>query len=247
MGAPAFRLASGCTIDQILSGRCNAFLLSNGDRHILVDTGRMHSEKRLVDRLIESGVDGRNLSALVLTHTHFDHAENAAAVKTIFGAKIIVHRSEADFLNSGDSPLPQGTIFPARWLIRLFGASLQRRFLYRPTAGDLLVDQGLDLLDFGFSATVLHLPGHSSGSLSLIVENEIALVGDTLFGVIRGSVRPPFADDPALLVRSWRRLLDTGCRVFLPGHGRPIGRDLLQSQYERYRPRELRRPFEKQS
>ncbi|HOG17501.1 MAG TPA: MBL fold metallo-hydrolase [Syntrophales bacterium] len=237
MGAPAFRLASGCTIAQVLSGRCNAFLLSKGGRHILVDTGRMRSEKKLVDRLVESGVDGRNLSALVLTHTHFDHAENAAAVKTIFGAKILVHRSEADFLNCGDSPLPQGTLFPTRWLIRLFGASLQRLFLYRPVAGDILVDERLDLLDFGFSATVLHLPGHSSGSLSLIVEDEIALVGDTLFGVIRGSVRPPFADDPALLVRSWRRLLDTGCRVFLPGHGRQIGRDLLQRQYEKYQRR----------
>ncbi len=237
MGAPAFKLQSGCRIGHVLSGRCNAFLLSKGDRHLLVDTGRRGSEKKLVQGLVDAGVDGTNLSALVLTHTHFDHAENAAAVQTIFGTKIIVHRSEADFLGRGDSPLPRGTLFFTRWLIAAFGARLQRRFRYQPAAGDILVGEDLDLHDFGFPAAILHTPGHSAGSLSLIVENEIALVGDTLFGMFRDSVMPPFADDPALMIRNWRRLLDTGCSVFLPGHGRRIDRDLLQRQVEKHQGR----------
>jgi len=59
------------------------------------------------------------------------------------------------------------------------------------------------------------------------VDDEIALVGDTLFGVLPRSVWPPFADDPARMVQSWGQLLETPCRLFLPGHGREIGRERL--------------------
>ncbi|MBN2339447.1 MAG: Zn-dependent hydrolase, partial [Acidobacteria bacterium] len=92
-----------------------------------------------------------------------------------------------------------------------------------------------DLKDFGLNAYILHTPGHTSGSVSIIVEGEIALVGDAMFGILPGSVFPPFADDPGQLMASWGKLLDTGCSLFLPAHGSAIGRSLLQKEYHRRR------------
>jgi glyoxylase-like metal-dependent hydrolase (beta-lactamase superfamily II) len=48
--------------------------------------------------------------------------------------------------------------------------------------------------------------------------HEIAIVGDAMFGVFRGSVLPPFGDDIGQMIQSWGSLLDTGCSVFLPAH-----------------------------
>jgi hypothetical protein len=63
--------------------------------------------------------------------------------------------------------------------------------------------------------------------------NEIALVGDAMFGVFKGSVFPPFADDVNQMVASWKLLLATKCNTFLPSHGSTCSRDLLQKNYDR--------------
>jgi hypothetical protein len=55
--------------------------------------------------------------------------------------------------------------------------------------------------------------------MSLIVDNEIALVGDVMFGVFNWSVFPPFADDVPTLEKSWGKLAKSGCKMYLPGHG----------------------------
>ncbi|HQG66246.1 MAG TPA: hypothetical protein PLA32_10755, partial [Smithella sp.] len=70
---------------------------------------------------------------------------------------------------------------------------------------------------------------------SVILENEIAIVGDALFGVFRGSVIPPFAADEKLMAASWGKLLKTGCFVYLPAHGTARDREALERQYEKYK------------
>ena len=71
--------------------------------------------------------------------------------------------------------------------------------------------------------------------MSVVLDDEIALVGDTMVNAGPWSVFPPFADDVGLLLDSWRRLLETGCRIFLPGHGTAIGRPLLERRFEERR------------
>jgi hydroxyacylglutathione hydrolase len=85
----------------------------------------------------------------------------------------------------------------------------------------------------GFNATILHTPGHTPGSMSLIVDGEIALVGDCMFGVFKGSAFPPFALDTRQMIESWGKLLDTGCRLFLPSHGTSDSRELVERDYNK--------------
>gem|GEM_PF-1176900 len=75
---------------------------------------------------------------------------------------------------------------------------------------------------------ILYTPGHTVGSVSYIVDDEAALVGDTMINPFRMELRPPFADLPDRLPASWKVLLDTHCRYFLPAHGGVVGRELLE-------------------
>lgn len=227
----AWHTERGTGITRLLAGRSNVFLLSRGNRHILVDTSPVSRWRKLDCRLRRLGI-GR-LDALVLTHAHYDHAGSAARLQKEYGAPVIVHRSEAPFLASGEGLVPQGTNFLGRLLIDHFGKSFAARLSCAPCRADILVDGRLDLDGYGFSAYVLHTPGHSPGSMSVIVENEIAVVGDAMFGIFPGSVFPPFAVDAGQLVSSWGRLLDTGCRFFLPSHGSANSRRLVERDFQK--------------
>jgi hydroxyacylglutathione hydrolase len=231
----AWETRSNHAVQRVLAGRSNAFLLSSGSGRILVDTGRGNRWAALERRLADAGVD--RLDALVLTHAHFDHAENARRVRDRFRAMVIIHEAEAGFLERGDAPLPAGTVLPTRLLTSRLRRALQPRFQYDGCPVDLAVTDRFDLARWGFNGYLLHTPGHSAGSMSVVLDGDLALVGDAMVNLPWARVFPPFADDVRQLVRSWDRLLRTGCRVFLPGHARPIDRPLLERSFERRRAR----------
>jgi hydroxyacylglutathione hydrolase len=208
-------------------------LLTSGSGRILVDTGRGNRWAALERRLADAGVD--RLDALVLTHAHFDHAENARRVRDRFRAMVIIHEAEAGFLERGDAPLPAGSVLLTRVFTSRLRKLLRPRFQYDGCPVDLAVTDRFDLAPFGFDGHLLHTPGHCRGAMSVVLDDEIALVGDTMVNAGPWSVFPPFADDVGLLLDSWRRLLETGCRVFLPGHGAAIGRPLLEGRFRQRR------------
>ena len=223
-----------CTIYQVLEGRSNSFLINSRNNYILIDTGRKNSWNELTGKLDE--LLGENeLSCLILTHTHFDHVENAAKIKEKYKTKIIVHQSESEYLKHGSSPLPKGSNLVTGFMTNVLGKKIQSRYNYEPADPDILVDEKYDLNDFGFNTYIVTTPGHSKGSMSAIINNEIAIVGDAMFGVFGNSIYPPFADDPENMVKSWNKLINTNCSLFLPGHGNEIIRKLLESQYQKYK------------
>jgi hydroxyacylglutathione hydrolase len=231
MKSKSWTTRKGQTVDQILDGRSNVYLVLHGDKRMLVDTGREAGRKNLVKILAARGIE--SLDAIVLTHTHFDHAENAAFLQRRYGAKVIVHKAEAERLKRGESPLPAGTFFFTKAMVRLASAVGRKAPAYDPCHPDVAVNEASDLAVPG--CRLLHTPGHSPGSISVIVEDQIALVGDAMFGVFPHGIFPPFADDIRLMVSSWSSLLETGCQLFLPGHGTANHRGLVEEAYARYR------------
>jgi hydroxyacylglutathione hydrolase len=168
-----------------------------------------------------------------LTHSHKDHAENAHRIKEKYKTMVIVHRNEASYLTSGDSIMPQGTNLFTRALLCVLAKWLAPKFRYKPCQYDILVDTKYDLNVIGFNAYIMHTPGHTAGSMSVIFDDEIAIVGDTLFGVFKGSGFPPFAQDIKQMINSWGKLLETNCSVFLPAHGSANTRLLVQKDYNK--------------
>jgi glyoxylase-like metal-dependent hydrolase (beta-lactamase superfamily II) len=208
---------SGYKIIRILSRRSNVFLLTDGKTNILVDTGPGIMWNTLKSRLSRIKVD--EISLLILTHSHFDHAANACRIKKKYGCKIMIHSLEADYLLNGENIIPTGTNLFTGIIVRLLAKRIQGFVRYQPCTFDYAPDSSFDLSEFGFNAVLIHTPGHTEGSVSIIVDNEIALVGDTMFGIFGWTIYPPFAVDPGKMIQSWGILLRTNCSVFLPSHG----------------------------
>jgi glyoxylase-like metal-dependent hydrolase (beta-lactamase superfamily II) len=219
--------SSGYRITRIIFGSSNVYLLSNGTTRLLVDTGAAGDGKKLLKRLGQAG----RPDAVIMTHTHFDHAGNAGMLKQKFSPVFIVQGKEKDFLESGDSPIPQGTTRLTR-LIRSIGPERVRQWFHvAGVKADIVFDERYDLSPFGFQAYVLHTPGHSAGSSCVIVDNEIALAGDALGGFVPGSVFPIWGDDAAGMIHSWKKILDAGCHTFHPSHGFPVSREMLEKEF----------------
>jgi hydroxyacylglutathione hydrolase len=220
---------SGNIITRILSGRSNVFLLSNGNKNILIDTSTRRNRHKLDQSIQNIGI--QNIDILILTHTHFDHASNAAYIKEKYKSLVMVHKTEASNLLSGTNTFLNGTVLATKILVKLFAKKYLSRLKYEPCKPDILADSFFDLKDFGFNAYVMHTPGHSCGSMSIIVDDEIALVGDTMFGVFGNSVFPPYASDTRQMIESWGKFLATGCYMFLPSHGNERSREQLLKNY----------------
>jgi hydroxyacylglutathione hydrolase len=216
-------------IVPIRTGNANAYLVVNGSHALLIDTGPKNQEHKILAALSDLRLPPESLQLIILTHTHFDHCGSLRALQKMTHAKVLVHEAEAACLRQGYGAFPNGT----RWFSKIIVA-LGRRFArslaaYPAVTPDIVIWDSFALSDYGVDGYILPTPGHTAGSISVILHNTQAVVGDTLFHVAKNSVFPPFADGQAELFRSWQKLLDTGCKLFYPGHGTSIERALLRA------------------
>ncbi|HUS86978.1 MAG TPA: MBL fold metallo-hydrolase [Bacteroidales bacterium] len=226
-----WKLQNGYTIHSLLNRAANAYLISAEGTNILVDTGSRKNVDRMIDRINRIKEPGR-INYMVLTHTHYDHCLNAELLNEIFDPEVIVGESEEEYLYNGFTPLPDGTRPWSRFIVRI-GRSLKESFFsYKGISSNITVASTYDIP--GCAISVIPTPGHTSGSLSVIVNSEVAVVGDTLFRLFPKTIFPPFADNVPELINSWKILLETGCKSFLPAHGREIDTALLESEYRKY-------------
>ena len=209
----------------------SAFLLYRPGEAILVDCGTEGSELKILEVMDRLGLQPTDLKLLILTHAHYDHAGSARRLKEITACRIMIHKSEASRLKAGITPIPAGTRWKAKIVVsvgRIFAKALMK---YPPATPDLLVEDSLSLLDFGFPGEVLHVPGHSHGSLLVLMKRGEMLAGDTLFGVPGKRIFPPFAEDLPALLKSWKRISEMDVHTFYPAHGISISREKFLKEY----------------
>lgn len=187
----------------------NAYVVETGDALVLVDTGITRAARRVLAFLARLGRQPADLTHIVVTHCDIDHIGGAAAVRAATGARLAVHAADAAVVAGRRPPVKGG---PAMRVI-------VRAARFRPAEPDVLLADG----DVVGGLRVLHVPGHTPGSIAL-VRGDVVLSGDALLGDRHGRVRPPdprLALDRAEAARSAELIRAQGCRLVLPGHGRP--------------------------
>lgn len=219
---------------QVLNRRSNIYFIWNGSRGLLVDTGKNSSWEKLNKNLQQLKKEGKTIDFLALTHTHFDHCQNAATIQAQENCKILASKKEAEFCRNGFTPLPSGTFGFSRVVVGMGKRLNKKWFGYKPFNPNVIIKNELELKEFSGLVHIISTPGHTEGSLSILVDNEFALVGDTLFGIFKNSVFPPFANNVPELINSWEKLLNTRCRLFLPGHGKEIKHKLLKRNWQKH-------------
>lgn len=89
----------------------------------------------------------------------------------------------------------------------------------------VLGDEGLYLQEYGIPGKIIHTPGHTAGSVSVVLETGEAFVGDLAmnkFPLGLGPGLPIFAEDIQAVKESWKLLLEQGVEKVFPAHGKPF-------------------------
>lgn len=218
---------------RIPFGLVNAYLLRGAHGDVLIDTGLPGLGARLLRGLKHAGSAPDRLALIILTHVHFDHVGNLNRLRSLGPAPILVHRLEAPLLQSGTISLPIGRTPLARMMMGA-GAPFARRIRFTPVQPDIIADDDLSLKPFGIDGRIHHTPGHTRGSISVLLDTGDAVIGDLCqngwgFGMGLGRIIPPLADLPEALATSWDQLLHHGMQRLYPGHGVPFTADALRA------------------
>jgi glyoxylase-like metal-dependent hydrolase (beta-lactamase superfamily II) len=156
---------------------------------------------------------------------------SAAALRDITGAPLAVHEREASWVETGNPPLPPGVTAWGRAFMALHRA-LMPLIDIPPASVDRRLGDGVTSLDeFGIPGFVVPTPGHSPGSVSVVLDTGQAFVGDLAMNRLPLRLKPGlpiFADDLAEVRRSWQRLLEYPVSRVFPAHGREFSVDVIR-------------------
>jgi hydroxyacylglutathione hydrolase len=163
-----------------------------GDEICLIDSGVASSETMIFEYLQHMGRSPEEIALIILTHSHPDHIGAARAIRQSTGCKVAAHAAERLWIEDTERQERERPVPGFRTLV---GGPV--RVDYELRDGDRLMVGG----DLGLE--VFHTPGHSRGSISLLLGEEKALFSGDLIPV-PGDL--PLYEDPIASVRSIRRL-----------------------------------------
>lgn len=199
-------------------GSVNCYLVGTGAGFILVDTGGSDRRSELDRELERAGCRPGDLNLVALTHGDFDHIGNAVYLRDKFDARIAMHESDIGMAERGDMSWNRHKgKFLLKWIAPIFYA-LDRTERFTP---DLTLEEGSGLSEYGFDARVLHLPGHSQGSIGFLTAAGDLFCGDLL----DNTASPGFnsiMDDLVAAEASLDKLREYEINLVYPGHGEPF-------------------------
>lgn len=179
MGQPAIPLAKGVYRIPTLGDFINSFAFVDPDGQVtLVDCGLKRAPARIVRALATIGKHPRDVTRILLTHAHNDHAGGAAELlATTSATDVLAHSADAGFLKSGSMPPRDSTVGLGRIVSRL------------PRGGFSAVSHVQELHDgqelpIAGGLRVVHTPGHTPGHVSLLhPDSGVLITGDSIFNM----------------------------------------------------------------
>jgi glyoxylase-like metal-dependent hydrolase (beta-lactamase superfamily II) len=210
----------------------NCFVV-RGERTILVDTGNPGNAPRVFRAMEGFGLDPREVSLILLTHGHVDHFGSIHEFKARCGAPVAIHTADAAALRAGGNP----PIVPRSFTAHVLKPFFQNRRI-APCQPDIMLEDGMSLEPYGVPGTVVTTPGHTPGSVSVLLEGDALLAGDLLLGgYLGGHVAPErpglpyFYDDLPQLLASVQRVLTLPWSQMWVGHGGPLAPEAIRCQF----------------
>jgi hydroxyacylglutathione hydrolase len=204
-----------------------AYLVKGKDRSVLVDCGFPGQENSIMRALAKNGVKKHDVSVIVVTHGDIDHYGSSGRLRELLGAPVLVHEADSGILRTGVNRKIHPTTPVGKMMktMALFLTALTKN-RYRPFEPDVIMrGEEFNLDKYGVDGYLLHTPGETAGSISMVLPGKQIIAGDLIGGIFPHSSVPayaPFKDDLAGVKNSLKRVLGLGPLRIYTGHSRPI-------------------------
>jgi glyoxylase-like metal-dependent hydrolase (beta-lactamase superfamily II) len=225
-------------------GITRCYLLTCTGGYLLIDTSYPQTYPRFLKALDKIGVDLCHIRYLLLTHHHDDHAGFAAKLVEQTGCTIIAHQQAVLPLRRGAS---EETMEPVNRRVALLFSLFKlfhRSFTFPPVVlsqkDRLLKGDDFDVLgSIGIDGIILSTPGHSKDSISVLLSDGRAFVGDvsmnfSIFNLCGIRYRPIYQEEKDTVFESWVKLVASGARIIYPAHTTPFSVEKWQRCWPQY-------------
>ncbi len=192
----------------------------------MIDGGPPGKLKQIQKFLEANSLPAGEIKLMILTHGDFDHIGSAKDIKELTGGMIAIHKNDKINLEKSVYNFPLGV---TRWgrISRLLLNPIMKKFAKIPPidADIILNDEDYSLKIFGINGKIIYTPGHTRGSVSVLLETGEAFVGCLAHNNLPFRLRPGlpiYGGDVERIKESWRMMIDKGAKMIYPGHGNPF-------------------------
>ncbi|HWT73867.1 MAG TPA: MBL fold metallo-hydrolase [Mobilitalea sp.] len=216
----------------------NCYLVKTEESFVLIDTagpitmdkGYNNRREELEKQLDKNGCIPGKLKAIVLTHGDVDHVANAAYLRDKYHTIIAMHKEDTDLVERLTLDKMMESFRYRSLILKVIFAVMNKTIRrisaktlanFEAFAPDLLLKEDDSLSSYGIAARIIHLPGHTAGSIAIMTEE-----GDLIAGDIVTNMKKPGpalnASDFKQLFKSISKLKSLNIKMIYPGHGEPF-------------------------
>jgi hydroxyacylglutathione hydrolase len=206
-------------IERINLGFVNCYLIKTDNGFVLIDTGIPALRKKLIHKLSLAGCNNTNLKLIIITHGDIDHTGNCKYLKEKYNPQIAMHKNDLLMVEKGEfNSARKITSKLMKFIMRTAGGETRMTATFEKFTPDIFLDDGYRLEAYGLDCEVMHIPGHTDGSIGLLFSNGYFICGDTLQN-----------NKPAVIIKneeelqnSIEKLSKRKLTIIYPGHGNPF-------------------------
>lgn len=222
-------------IHRLGSSWVNWFLVEEGGRFTVVDSGLPGYFDQLLDLIRSLGGTPDQVDALVLTHNHTDHTGTAERIRAELGATVYIHPNDEPILTGKAKPHQPAGLVSNLWrphLLKFLGHALSNGGAKTAKVKEATTFDAEGILNVPGKPLVVPTHGHSPGHCALVFQDRDAvIVGDAMatLDVTTGKRGPrvhPFNEDVDGAVSALTQLERLTVSNLLPGHGEPWHGDM---------------------
>lgn len=217
------------TNGYLLNQDCNFILLDTGG-YLFTDKFINNRREGLLKALDKAGCNSDNLKLIVLTHGDLDHVANADFMRKKYNVPIAMHKEDLELV---ENPTAEKVLANCNYTSLIFSvvyklikkkltAIVQKQLgNFESFKPDIFLKDGDSLTHFGFDADIIHIPGHTAGSIGILTADGSLISGD----ILANAKKPAFAPNASnfkVLHDSFNHIKTMNIKTVYPGHGTPF-------------------------
>lgn len=206
----------------------NNYIIKLKKGYLLIDTGYPEQFKNFCNKLRKHNIELKDISYILLTHAHDDHAGFLNEILDNSEAKVILHQQAVERLKKGQNVFKGGcTSYLALTFCRvmkLLGKG-EHRFppVDRSNRYIVLDDFTQPIIEEELSGQIINLPGHTIDSIGLLLKDGSLFCGDAAMNGIPSMNRIIiWIENLNDYMKSWKVMINCNPSKIYPSHGKPF-------------------------